>query len=147
MAVAMIVAILLIAAGIARAVFAFKAESFGRGVLMFLFGGFSVLCGIVMLVRPMIGLASLTAVLAAYFFADGIMGILGGFRARPIRGWGWMIFGGIVSVVLAVLIWWEWPVSGEWAIGVLVGVNLISTGWSMIMLGGVGDAVLDEAGV
>ena len=56
LAVAGVVAVLLIAAGIARTLFAFKAPSFGKGLLVFLFGGISILCGVVMLARPLLGL-------------------------------------------------------------------------------------------
>lgn len=143
--VTILVAILLIAAGIARLFFAFQAKSLGKGALTFLFGGVSVLCGVIMIAKPVLGLASLTMVLAAYFVADGIVELIAAFKVKPVKGWGWMLFGGILSLVLAGMIVYEWPVSGLWAIGVLVGVRLIFAGWSMIALGTVGEAIVDEA--
>lgn len=143
--VAIMVAILLIAAGLARLFYAFKAESFGKGVLTFLFGGLSILAGVIMLARPVLGMLSLTVVLIVYFLVDGISQIIGSFRLRPVKGWGWLLFSGILSVVLAILLWQQWPVSGVWAIGVLVGVHLIFAGWSMIAVGAVGEGVADEA--
>ncbi len=143
--VTVMVAVLLIAAGLARLVFAFQADSFGKGVLIFLFGGVSVLCGVLMIARPVLGLASLTMILAAYFVADGIVDMIAAFKVKPVKGWGWMLFGGILSLVLAGMIIYEWPVSGLWAIGVLVGVRLIFAGWSMIALGTVGEAIVDES--
>jgi len=137
-AVSLFVAILLIAAGIAQAAFAFQTGSFGKGLLTFLFGGLTILCGIVVLAHPLLGLASLTLVLAVYFLVDGISAIATAFQLKPLSGWGWMLFGGIVSVILGVLIWSNWPLSGVWAVGILVGIRLIVAGWSMIVLGSIG---------
>ena len=143
-AVSLMVAILLMAAGIARTTFAFKAESFGKGVLVFFFGGFTILCGLVMLARPLLGLASITLVLVSYFLVDGVMEIVASFKLKPQKGWGWMLVGGLATLVLAFMIGSEWPFSGAWAIGVLVGVRLLFAGWSMIALGSVGEAIADE---
>ena len=106
--------------------------------------GLAILCGVVMLARPMLGLASLTMVLAIYFLVDGVFEIIAAFKIRGERGWFWLILGGIVSLVLAYFIWREWPVSGTWAVGILVGIRLIFAGWSMIALGGMGEAAADE---
>lgn len=144
-AVAVLVGVLLTAAGIARSVLAFKAGSFGKGVLSFLIGGLTVLCGLVMLGRPLFGLTSLTLVLVAYFLADGFAEIVFAFRARPAKGWVWTLVGGIVSVLLAVLIWRQWPVSGTWAIGLLVGIKLLFAGWAVVALGAATGSVAGDA--
>ncbi len=140
----LLVGIFVIAAGIARMIFAFKAGSFGKGVLAFLFGGVTIFCGLLILARPLMGLFSITLVLVVYFLVDGVMEIVAAFRFRPEKGWGWMIVGGLATLALAVMIGYEWPLSGQWAIGVLVGARLIVAGWSMIALGSVGDAIADE---
>ena len=100
--------------------------------------------GVFLLARPLIGLAALTMVLAAFFFADGIIEVVYAFKLRPVKGWGWMLFSGIVAGLLGVLIMYQWPVSGAWAIGVLVGVRLIFTGWSVIALGSFARGAIDE---
>lgn len=143
--VTVFVAVLMIAAGIARLVYAFKAGSFGKGLLTFLFGGLSILVGVVMMARPLVGLQSLTMVLAAFFVADGLVEMIMAFKVRPTRGWGWMLFGGLASLILAGLIIYEWPYSGEWAIGILLGIRLIFAGTSMIALGAMGEGFVDEA--
>ena len=84
------VAILLLAAGIVRMIWAFRAESFGRGVLAFLLGGLTLGVGMVMLARPLIGLGSLALVLGVYFLLDGIFDIVAAFQIKPPRvGAGW----------------------------------------------------------
>ena len=55
-----------------------------------------------------------------------------------------MVFGGIAAIVLSVLIWREWRVSGAWAIGILVGVRLLTSGRTMMMLGSLGEMAADE---
>ena len=64
---------------------------------------------------------------------------------RGEKGWFWLLVGGIAAIILALMIWRDWPFSGEWAIGILVGIRLIFAGWSMVALGAVGDAVVDVA--
>lgn len=141
--VAVLVGVLILAAGIARTMYAFKAESFGKGALKFLFGGLMILVGLAMVTHPLTGLASLTMVLIVFFLVDGLFEIVAAFKVKPQKGWGWLLFGGIVSVALAVLIWKQWPVSGAWAIGILLGIRMLFAGFSMIALGAVGERVVD----
>jgi uncharacterized membrane protein HdeD (DUF308 family) len=135
MAVSVTVGILILVAGIARTMYAFKADSFGQGILKFLFGGLMILVGLTMLTRPLTGLASLTLVLIVFFLMDGIFEIVAAFKVKPEKGWGWLLFGGIVSAALAIMIWRQWPVSGAWAIGILLGIRMMFAGFSMIALG------------
>ena len=148
-AVSTTVAIVLMAAGIVRMIWAFRPESFGKGFLALLLGGLTLGVGIVILARPLVGMASLTLILGVYFLLDGIFDIVAAFQIKPTKGWGWMVFGGAMSIVLSALIWSEWPLSGAWAIGILVGVRLLFAGWEMIALGAmaraVGDAVAAES--
>jgi len=143
--VTVLVAILMVAAGIARTIFAFKAESWGKGILAFFLGVITVFVGLFLFARPMMAMATLTLLLIAYFFADGIFEVIAAFKMRPLKGWGWMVFSGIASVVLGFMLAYEWPASSLWAIGVLVGIRLIFSGWSIIAIGRAGDAVVGEA--
>lgn len=146
--VALIVGALLAFSGISQLILAFRAGSFGEGLLVFLFGLLGAVVGFYMLAQPGVALASLTLVLAAYFVATGIFEVIGAFGARPMQGWGWLLFGGIVSVVLGIMIWRQFPVSGVWAVGVLVGVHLLMNGMTLTAIAGaVGGAAsaVDEA--
>ena len=144
LAVTVVVAALLLAAGVAMAAYAFSAGSFWQGLFQFLFGGLTALAGVVIFARPLLGLASITMVLVVYFLVDGITAILLGFRAKPTKGWGWLVFSGTAAIVVSVLMWRDWPVSGRWAIGVLVGIRLAMSGWAMMMLDGIGEAAADS---
>jgi uncharacterized membrane protein HdeD (DUF308 family) len=139
------IAVLITAAGMSMTMYAFKAGSFGKGLMQFLFGGITVVCGVLMFMAPMINMLTLTGVLMVYFLIDGIFTIVSGVKGRPAPGWGWVIVSGISSIVLAVLLWRQWPDSGTYAVGLLVGIRLIFAGWSIAMLGMLGDATVDVA--
>jgi hypothetical protein len=79
--------------GIVRIIWAFRAGSFGKGLLVFAIGGLTLLCGIVLLANPLFASGVLTIMLAVYFIIDGISEIAASFRLRPQPGWGWMLFG------------------------------------------------------
>lgn len=144
-AVNTVLAILVAAAGLTITTYAFKAGSFGKGLLQFLFGGITLVAGAFLLVRPMVGLFTMTAVLIAWFVVDGVFAIIAGIRGRNEEGWGWVLVSGIASLILGILLWREWPASGAFAVGLLVGIRLIFTGWSIAMLGMMGDATVDVA--
>ena len=135
MAVALMVGVLLMLGGFARIFGAFKAGSFGAGALAVLVGAFAILAGLILIARPGIGVAAIAFILAFYFFVDGITRIAIGFQMKPAGGWGWMLFGGILSVILGFLIWNQWPLSGFWAVGTLVGIQFVFSGWAMIAIG------------
>jgi uncharacterized membrane protein HdeD (DUF308 family) len=90
-------------------------------------------------------LATITLLLAIWFFIDGIWSLVSGFKWRPFEGWGWMVFSGVVSVILGVMIYQQFPVSATWLVGVLVGIRLVFAGWTMVAMGLVGEAIADDA--
>ena len=144
-AIALSVGVLLIAAGIMRTIFAFKCKTWGKGILVFLLGLLTLVVGFYMVSRPGAALVTLTLFLAAYFVVDGIVEIVEAFDLKPIEGWGWMLFGGIVSILLGIMIWRQWPVSGAWAIGILFGIKMIFAGWAMVGIGTAGRSTAGAA--
>lgn len=140
--VIILVGVLVLIGGIVRIIWALQAGSLGKGLPMFAIGGLTLLCGIVLLAHPLFASGVLTILLALYFVLDGISEIVAGVRLRPGSGWGWMLFGGIVSFWLGIIIWRQFPLSGVWAIGILLGIKLFFVG--LIMLKG-GSAVRSTA--
>jgi uncharacterized membrane protein HdeD (DUF308 family) len=125
---------LLVIGGIAEGIHAFMAQGW-RGFLLELLSAVLYLgVGIVLLVAPLEGALALTFVLAVFLLVEGIFKIITAFRVRDHPGWGWLLASGIVSVILGVLIWAQWPASGLWVIGLLVAIQLLFTGWSLVML-------------
>ena len=87
-----------------------------------------------MLMHPLLGVLSLTLVLAVFLLFEGILELAFYFRIRRIRHAGWILFDGIVTLILGILIWAQWPSSSVWVIGTLVGISLIFSGISRFML-------------
>jgi uncharacterized membrane protein HdeD (DUF308 family) len=90
--------------------------------------------GIAILVLPLAGVASLALLVAAFLFAGGITRTALAFRFKPRRGWGWVLFDGLLSIGLAILIAIGWPQSSLAFVGLLTGFTLISAGIWRTML-------------
>ena len=83
---------------------------------------------------PFTGIITLTILLATLFLAEGALEVMMALRVRPHEGWGWLLLSGLVAIAVAVLIAYQLPDSAVWAIGLLVGVNLVATGVSFVAL-------------
>jgi len=145
MSIALIVGVLVLFAGAVRVIWAFKAESLGQGLLTFAIGGLTLIAGIAMVADPVLGAGVLTIVLTAYFLVDGVFEISGAFKVRPESGWGWLLFGGVVSVLLGFMLWRQFPLSGPWAVGILIGIKLIMAGMIMITVGSTARSMAKQA--
>jgi uncharacterized membrane protein HdeD (DUF308 family) len=145
MSVTVVVGVMLIVGGLSECVLAFQAGAFGRGLLIFVMGALTVLVGLYLFNQPVSGLAAITLFLAAYFVATGISELIGAFQVRPAEGWGVMLFSGILTLLLGLMIWRQFPVSGAWAVGVLFGVKLIVSGWTLIIIGRSVRSVVNDA--
>jgi uncharacterized membrane protein HdeD (DUF308 family) len=135
MGVAFVVGIAMATAGVARCIAAFSAGSFGQGALAFVGGMFAFVAGGLLASRPGFGLATLTLMLGAYLLVDGISSAILAFHVRPTEGWGWMLFSAVMGVLLGVLLLRDWPLAGNWAVGTMVGINLVVAGASLISIG------------
>jgi uncharacterized membrane protein HdeD (DUF308 family) len=136
LAVTVMVGIAFLMGGGARLVGAFMADSFGAGALTFLWGLMVTATGFYFVIRPGVGLTTLTLVVAMVLFMDGISRVIMSFKMKPVKGWGWMLAGGIVSVVFAGMVGWEFPDSSLWVIGTLVGFSLVFNGFTTITVAG-----------
>lgn len=133
-AVVYVIGGMLLLAGIVQAVHGLRSEGWSGKVVPLIMGVISALAGVTLLARPLIGLTVMALVLAIFFVAEGIWKIVASFSFRPARGWLAMLISGGLALVLGLLIWLQWPLSGLWAIGILVGIDLLSTGASLTFL-------------
>jgi uncharacterized membrane protein HdeD (DUF308 family) len=133
-AVQIVLGWLLVIGGIAEGIHAFMAKDWRGFLLQLLSAILYVVVGIVLLVNPLLGAAALTLVLAVFLIVEGIFKIIMAVRVRDHRGWGWLLASGILSLILGVLIWSQWPGTADWVIGLLVGIQLLFTGWALVML-------------
>jgi uncharacterized membrane protein HdeD (DUF308 family) len=90
--------------------------------------------GVYLLMHPLAGLVSLTLVLGIYLLIEGILEIVEAVWLRPHPGWGWILFDGVVSLILGAIVWRSWPFSSVWAIGTLVGISMLFSGITRLML-------------
>ncbi|MGA9390786.1 MAG: DUF308 domain-containing protein [Candidatus Sulfotelmatobacter sp.] len=133
-AVSVIIAWLIVFAGVVHIALAFHAHGAGT-VIWRVLVGLAYLCfGAYMLVHPVLGVASLTLVLAALFVIEGILNLVLFFRIRGLHGATWVLIDAIVTLLLGGMIYLQWPWSATWAIGVLVGVSLIMSGVARIAI-------------
>src|SRR5208337_64130 len=97
--------------------------------------GAAYLCfGAYLIMHPILGVASLTLVLASLFLVEGILDIVLFFKMRPMHGSTWVLLDGIITLLLGLMIYAQWPSSSAWAIGTLVGISLIISGVTRVML-------------
>jgi uncharacterized membrane protein HdeD (DUF308 family) len=123
-----------LAAGIVMIIHAFSIQKWGGFLMELLLGVLYLFAGGWLAFFPFTGIVTLTILLAALFLAEGVVEVIMGFRVRPHEGWGWLVFSGLIAVAVGLLIAAELPSSAVWAIGLLVGVNLLSTGISFIVV-------------
>lgn len=94
-----------------------------------------LVAGILLLASPVSGVLTLTLVLAVLWIVEGATAIALAFRLRPARPWGWVLFDGIVTVLLGLLIWIGWPGNATWLLGLFLGISLLATGISVLLFG------------
>jgi uncharacterized membrane protein HdeD (DUF308 family) len=134
LAVGIFVGWLFFVGGIFRAVSVWhsrQAPGFGWSMLTAVL---SVVLGLILILQPLAGVLTLTIALIAFFIVEGVASILAAFQHRDhLRSWGWVLFSGVIDLLLAGLIWAGWPSSADWAIGLLAGINMLFLGLSLVM--------------
>ena len=130
--IAFLLGFLVLGGGILRMLWAFQSGSLGQGILKFALGGLTLACGLALVGNPLFASGVLTVVLALYFIFDGLSEIVAGFGRGVGSGGGWLLFGGVISILLGGMLWAQFPLSGAWAMGILVGIKLFCIGLIMV---------------
>jgi uncharacterized membrane protein HdeD (DUF308 family) len=133
-AVSTIIAWLIILAGAVHVSLAFYAHRASSVLWKLLVGLAYVFFGVYLITHPALGVASLTLVLASLFLVEGVFDIALFFGMRSVGGSSWILVDGIVTLLLGLMIYMQWPSSSNWAIGTLVGASLIVSGVTRLML-------------
>jgi len=109
----------------------------------------SVVVGILLLWHPTAGAVSLTILLTAFFFSEGIFQTAAAFAYREVLGgsWGFVLLSGVTDLVLAAIIVFAFPQSAGWTLGILVGINLITSGYGILTMAFVGRRLAKELGI
>ncbi len=133
-AFSVVIAWLIIFAGVVHLIVAFHAHRADSLIWKLLVGLAYLFFGAYLITHPVLGVASLTLLLASLFLIEGILDIVLFFRMRSVRGSSWVMVDGIITLLLGLMIYVRWPSSSFWAIGILVGVSMIISGVTRLML-------------
>jgi len=125
--------IMLVVAGALQLAAAFRARGAGHVVLYLLFGLLEALAGFVLIGHPIGGALVVTLTLAIYLIFTGTFRFIYALWSQ-LPGYGWAAFAGVLSIVLGVLLWMQWPTSAVWFLGFAVGVNFVFAGTSFTAL-------------
>jgi len=133
--VAMLVGWLLMIGGAGHVIAAFKGGGVKHVMFEVLVAIVELAGGLYFLMHPFMAVETLTLLLAVVILAVGVLRVVWYFRLKGVGGAAWLLLNGIISLLVGGLIWFHWPSSSVWAIGTLVGVNLLITGIARLMFG------------
>jgi Uncharacterized conserved protein len=124
---------LLIVGGIFQIIQAFRVNA--ERLWIGLIGAGYTLAGLFIAFSPAAAALGFTLFIGGALFVSGICRFILGLRLRPIRGWIWVIASAVLTLLLALVILFNWPITGLWAIGLFIAIDLIMQGVSMIFFG------------
>jgi uncharacterized membrane protein HdeD (DUF308 family) len=127
-------ALILIFAGASKLVYALQTRNQGGFLWKLLLSILYIGTGVMLFVYPLTGVLTLTLLLGSYLLTEGVFELVLAFRLRPQQNWTWVLTNGIVTLLLGGLVWFQWPFDAPWLIGILVGVSVLFTGISRVML-------------
>lgn len=133
-AITALVGWLLVFSGLLHIAFAWRGGRAGAVVWEILLGILYGAIGFYLLSRPITGVASLALAIAIYLLIEGVLEFVLSFQLRPASGAGWLLVDGIITLVLAFMIWSTWPSSAFWVVGTLVGISMLFSGITRLML-------------
>jgi uncharacterized membrane protein HdeD (DUF308 family) len=133
-AVNVAIAWLIVLAGAVHVILAFRAHGAGSMIWKLLVGVAYVCFGVYLILHPVLAVASLTLVLASLFLIEGVLDIVLFVKMRSMGGSTWVLLDGIITLLLGLMIYMQWPSSSAWAIGTLVGVSMIISGVTRVMM-------------
>jgi len=129
-----VVGLLLLIGGLVQFVQAFQSTGIGHIVWKLVIAAFYFVAGAYLLSHPVLGLAALTLALAAFFFAKSMVDVAAYFSTRKSGASGWILVDGIVTLLLSLMIWSRWPAGSLWVAGTLVGIGMVWTGVTRLMM-------------
>jgi uncharacterized membrane protein HdeD (DUF308 family) len=125
---------LLLVSGLSHFADAFKYKQWKGAIWQILIAILYMIAAGIVLYDPLLASTIITALLAWALIIIGVVRIAMSFSVRDTRGWGWILFAGLISMLLGVLILLQWPVSGLWVIGMFIAIDMIVSGWTYIFI-------------
>ncbi|MBW4564760.1 MAG: HdeD family acid-resistance protein [Mojavia pulchra JT2-VF2] len=128
------VAVILASAGFAKLIYGFQNRDSKGFVWQILLGILYIATGVMLFTNPLKGVLTLTLLLGSFLLTEGVFELILAFRVRPQQNWTWVLGDGIITLILGAMIWFQWPFNAPWLIGTLLGVSILFTGISRVML-------------
>lgn len=135
LATTIVLGVVLGVGGIARLVHAFQVRRWSGFFWELLLAALYLVASALIITRPIVGMLSLALIVSVWCIAVGVVQVVTSLHKPRIPAWGWMLTSGIAGIVLGLLILSGWPAAAVWAVGLLVGLNLVFTGISELMIG------------
>jgi uncharacterized membrane protein HdeD (DUF308 family) len=134
LATVLLLACLLLIGGVLSIVHAFWRRQWGGFFIDLVTGILYVFVGLMFIGNPGVAAVTLTLLIAVFLVMGGVFRIVAALVGR-FHHWGWVLLNGIITLLLGIMIWSEWPWSGLWVIGLFIGIDMIFYGWSLVMVG------------
>jgi uncharacterized membrane protein HdeD (DUF308 family) len=128
-----ILGLFLIGAGVVQIVQSFLARKWSGLFLSLLLGILYLATGFICVSKPAVAAIGITLWIAIFCFIAGLFKMITALLLR-FDEWGWVFFNGLITFILGIMIYSDWPVAGLWIIGLFIGIDLVLTGWSWILL-------------
>jgi uncharacterized membrane protein HdeD (DUF308 family) len=128
------IGLIMIAGGVVQIAHAIRANRW-KGVLLHLAAGLLYfVVGLMLVVYPLMGAATITLLLGSFFVVAGSFRTIGAIMVR-FGSWGWSVASGVITLALGILILAQWPIASLWFIGTLLGVDLLFSGAAWVAMG------------
>ncbi|GGE62809.1 HdeD family acid-resistance protein [Paenalcaligenes hominis] len=130
-----VIGVLMFIGGVAQLIHAWTLRSLGGFFWWTLVGLLYIVAGGMVIQNPIAGAEILTLLLGATLIGVGVLRLGIWLMNRGQEGWLWLAFSGVISLVTGLLIALQWPSIGLWLLGMILGIDLLFQGWSMLWLG------------
>jgi len=120
--------------GLLIVIHSFSLRDLGGFIFRLLLGIVTIIFGGLILSNILAATIAFSMLLALFLILEGILKIIVSFNFRDIKNWVWLLLSGVIALVLGIF-WIKWPLAGAWAIGLLIGIDMILGGLSLIMIG------------
>lgn len=125
----------LVIAGVIEAYHALQNRGWAHSGWELVSAAVQVGAGFILVLFPLVGKLALLVIVSAYFVAEGALKLIRASQHRGMSGTGWLVFDGLLSLALGIWLLVRGPITALWVIGVLVGINLLAGGLSMLLIG------------
>jgi uncharacterized membrane protein HdeD (DUF308 family) len=122
-----------------------RERGWGGFFIDLLIGILYIVVGFMLVANPAAAAVTLTLLIALFLMFGGLLRIVVALSMR-FHHWGWLLLNGVVTLLLGIAIWAQWPLAGLWVIGLFIGIDMIFNGWGLIMLALAARAIPKEAG-